>query len=68
MEKEILRRLSEAIKYNHLSQCEIAKGIGVSQQIISEYVHMRKMPSLDTFAKLCKVLEVDSNIILGLDK
>lgn len=63
---DIRARLVEAIKQSGLTQSEIARQVGVSHQQISGYVCGIKMPALDTFANLCKILDVDANEILGI--
>lgn len=62
----IQKRLSESIRQSGLSQTEIGKRLGVSQQSVSHYVKGDKLPALDTFANLCAVLDVDPSYILGL--
>ncbi len=62
----IKKRLSEEIKNSGLSTIEISKRIGVSPEMISQYSTTKKLPKLDTFAKLCKELDLDANYILGL--
>ncbi|MDE6850079.1 MAG: helix-turn-helix domain-containing protein, partial [Clostridia bacterium] len=52
--------------YCALSQSEIAKQAGISQQQVSCYLLGKKMPALDTFAKLCQILNADPAYILGL--
>ena len=59
-------RLRECIKQSHLSQKEIAKELGVSPQTVSKYMKQNIFPALDTLAKLCKLLDVRSDYILGL--
>ena len=61
---QIQKRLCEAIKLSGLTQTEIAKKVGISQQTISHYIKGDKMPSLETFANICKVLDIDANEIL----
>ncbi len=62
---EMIRaKLVEAIRQSDKSQTALAKLIGVGQQTVSEYIHGKSMPALDTFANLCKVLELDANDIL----
>ena len=63
---EIQIRLRECIKYSHYSQKEIAAALGVSPQTVSKYMKQNIFPALDTFAKLCKLLDVKSDYILGL--
>ena len=65
--EQIRERLKEAIKQSGLTQTEIAKRIGVCQQTIAHYLHQNKLPALDTFANLCKVLDIDTNYILCQD-
>ena len=62
---EMIRaKLIEAIRQSGMSQTELAKKIGISQSGIAHYVKGDKMPALDTFANLCKVLELDANDML----
>ena len=67
MENEIIKqRLSEELKNSGLTTVEIARRIGVSPEMITQYRTTKKLPKLDTFAKLCKELDLDSNYILGV--
>ena len=59
-------RLRECIKESPYSQKEIAAAIGVSPQTLSKYMKQNIFPALDTFAKLCKFIDVKSDYILGL--
>ncbi len=59
-------RLRESIKNATLTQKEIAKAVNVSPQTISKYMKLDIFPALDTLAKLCKVLDVSSDYILGI--
>ena len=64
----IQKRVAEAIRQSGLSQTEIGKRLGVSQQSVSHYVKGDKMPALDTFANLCEILDASADEILGLKK
>ncbi len=64
--KEIQRRLRECVAASGIPQKEIAKRIGVSAQTVSKYMRKDVFPALDTFAKLCAVLDVKSDYVLGL--
>ena len=64
--KDIQARLREVIRQSGIPQKEIAKRIGVSYQTVSKYMCNDVYPSLDTLAKLCSVLDVKSDYILGL--
>lgn len=63
---QIRQRLQEAIRQSGMSQTALAKRLGIGQQTISEYLHGKSMPALDTFANLCAVLDVDPAYILCL--
>ena len=63
----IKKRLVEEIKNCGLSTIEIAKRVGVSPEMITQYRTTKKLPKLDTFAKLCKELDLDANYILGIE-
>lgn len=62
--EQIKQRLAEAIRQSDMTQSEIARRLGIRHQQISCYVHGQKMPSLDTLANLCKLLDLDANYIL----
>ena len=63
---QIQAKIAEAIKLSGMTQSQIAQKIGVSQQTVSHYLKGDKMPSLDTLANLCEVLDLDANDILCL--
>lgn len=68
MENSIIKeRLRDEIKNSNLTTVEIAKRIGVSPEMITQYLTTKKLPKLDTFAKLCKELDLSANYILGLE-
>lgn len=66
-DKIIKQRLSEELKNSGLTTIEIAKRIGISPEMVTQYSTTKKLPKLDTFAKLCKELDLDANYILGND-
>ena len=66
--EQIRERLSEAIRNSGMTQTELARRLGIRQPTIGQYLSGRSMPALDTFANLCKVLDVDANDILCLDE
>ena len=67
MENIIKKRLSEEIKNSGLTTVEIAKRVGVSPEMITQYKTTKKLPKLDTFSRLCLELDLDANYILGVD-
>jgi transcriptional regulator with XRE-family HTH domain len=60
----IKQRLCTEIKTSGLSTIEIAKRVGVSPEMITQYCTTKKLPKLDTFARLCNALDLDANYIL----
>lgn len=65
---DIKKRLAEEIKHSGLTTIEIARHVGVSPEMITQYKTTKKLPKLDTFAKLCAVLDISADEILGLKK
>lgn len=61
----IQKNISKAIVNSGISQKELGKKIGVSQQSVSHYVKGDKLPALDTFANLCIALEINPSEILS---
>lgn len=69
MENNIIKeRLREEIQACGLTTVQIARRVGVSPEMITQYRTTKKLPKLDTFAVLCRELDLDANYILGLDK
>ena len=59
--------LKEAIEKSGKTQKEIAEKLSVTQSCIAHYVKGDIVPALDTFANLCKVLDVSADDILCID-
>jgi transcriptional regulator with XRE-family HTH domain len=65
---EVIRKnLIAAIKNSGFKQSELAKKLNIRQQSVQQYLSGKTMPALDTFANLCKVLDVDPKEILDLE-
>ncbi len=64
--EEIQIRLRQAIKLCGLSQKEIATKLGISPSTVSKYIRLDKFPSIETFANLCKIIDVSADSILCL--
>ena len=62
----IKERLCEELKNCGLTTVEIAKKVGISPEMVTQYRTTKKLPKLDTFAKLCRELDLDANYILGI--
>lgn len=66
MENVFKQRLYEEIRNSKLTNREIAEKIGVSPEMVTQYYTTKKLPKLDTFMRLCKVLDVSADYLLGL--
>ncbi len=66
MSEMIKERLREELRASGLTTVEIARRVGVSPEMITQYMTTKKLPKLDTFARLCKELELSADYILGL--
>lgn len=66
MEELIKQRLKEELTAYPLTRAEIAKRVGVSPEMITQYITTKKLPRLDTFARLCRELDLSAEYILGL--
>ena len=66
MNELIKERLKEEIRHSKLSTVEIVARVGISSEMVTQYCTTKKLPSLETFAALCKVLDVSADYILGL--
>lgn len=62
----IKARLREELRASGLTTVEIARRVGVSPEMITQYATTKKLPKLDTFARLCKELDFSADYILGL--
>lgn len=63
----IKKRLKEEIEHCGLTKTEIARRVGVSDEMITQYCTTNKLPKLDTFARLCKAIDASADYILGLE-
>lgn len=62
----IKQRLKEELKATGLTTKQIADKIGVSPEMVTQYTTTKKLPKLDTFAKICKELELSADYLLGI--
>ena len=65
--EQIRKNLQDAIKQSGMTQTELAKRLNIYQSAVGQYLSGRAMPALDTFANLCKVLDLDPADILCLN-
>ena len=62
--QQIQTKIAEAIRQSGKTQSSIAKQLNIKPTQICSYLHGRKLPSLETLANLCVVLDLDANDIL----
>ncbi len=66
MEEIFRQRLREEIQQSQITTTELAKKVGVSPEMITQYYTTKKLPKLDTFTRLCEALNVSADYLLGL--
>lgn len=66
MNEKFKKRLKEEIKLSGMTTRELGEKVGVSNEMITQYYTTSKMPSLETFEKLCRALDVSADYLLGL--
>ena len=64
----IQARLRAAIADSGMTFKEIAQKVGITYQTVSSYMHKNVFPALDTLAKLCRVLDVSADSVLGISR
>lgn len=60
-------RIAEEIKISPYSQKQIAQLLGISESNITNWKKGENLPSVDILYKLCQILEVSSDYLLGLE-
>ncbi len=66
MNEKFKKRLKEEIRLSGMTTSELGEKVGVSNEMITQYYTTAKMPSLKTFEKLCRALDVSADYLLGL--
>lgn len=67
--KELIKtRLNDEIKASKMSYAEIARLVGCTKSMISQYKTTNKMPTILMLAKICEVIGADANYILGISE
>lgn len=64
--RAIKERLCSELRSSGLTAVEIAAKIGVSPEMVTQYMTTDKMPRLETFARICKELDLSPAYILGV--
>ncbi len=61
-------RIKELRLSLHLNQVEFGKLLNVTKQSVCNWENSNIMPSIDMLARICTVLSVSADWLLGLDK
>ena len=65
--EQIRINLQKAIRQSGMTQTELAKKLNIYKSAVGQYLSGRAMPALDTFANICKILDLDPAEILCLN-
>ncbi len=66
VEQQITERLKTEIETSTKTKTQIADELGISKPTLSQYLSGRILPSLVTFARLCKILDCSADDILDI--
>ena len=66
METLFKERVAEAIRFSGCSQKELAKMLGIAEGNITNWKKGENLPSVEILFKLCKLLDISSDYLLGL--
>lgn len=58
-------KLQEAVKTSSLNYADLARELGITKPTMSMYKHGKAVPSLETFDKICDLLDVSADFLLG---
>lgn len=62
--EQIQERIAESIKQSGYTQTKLAEMLHVTQSSVAHYVRGDYLPSLDTLANLCRILDVSPAYVL----
>ena len=66
VEQQITERLKTEIETSTKTKTQIADELGISKPTLSQYLSGIILPSLLTFARLCKILDCSADDILDI--
>jgi DNA-binding Xre family transcriptional regulator len=59
MKKEILNKINYEIEFNFINKTDLAKQLNISRTTLWRYLENKKDIPLETFLKICEVLELE---------
>lgn len=60
--------IESRLQIMNMTQSQLGDQLGLNQRTISQYVRGKSMPSLETLAKMCNILDIDIAYILETEK
>ncbi|MDE5601822.1 MAG: helix-turn-helix domain-containing protein [Clostridia bacterium] len=66
MELIFNKRLKELRKTENISQCQLAKMIGVAQSNVSDWENDVSRPEYENLIKIAEIFDVSTDYLLGL--
>jgi DNA-binding Xre family transcriptional regulator len=59
MKKEILNKINYEIEFNFINKTDLAKQLNISRTTLWRYLENKKDIPLETFLKICEVMEIE---------
>lgn len=63
-----LNYIKTKMKDKGYTQAKLSRQMDLSEAIVCDWIKGKKNPKVSTLIKLCKLLDLDANILLGLKK
>ena len=58
--------IKQAIEEKNMTQKQLAEELNISTSRVSDYINGRSMPTLKMAGKICRILGISSDLMLGL--
>jgi DNA-binding Xre family transcriptional regulator len=59
MKKEILNKINYEIEFNFINKTDLANELNISRTTLWRYLENKKDIPLETFLKICEVMEIE---------
>jgi len=63
-----IEKIKELRKKKNITQVEMSKKLGLSESAYGLYETRQRQMEIETFVRICKILDVTPNDLLGFDK
>lgn len=68
LKTQIGRRLAAARALRSLRQIDMAEALGVNKFTVSKWERGLQLPDADTIYRICKLLDISADFLLGLNE